>query len=171
MSEQLLGVIIGALATIAAGAVSVLVKTWVIARRKRSASSSPHPPAYRSPFGIKITSPGQGAIIAGTVEVSGTYATEPRGALWLLNVERDRSMFWPQVGQRIERNRTRKTWRGTSWVGGDALIVAATAGPEAERLFRYYEKVGRATNQWPGIEDFPADLMAHDEVWVQHKKE
>lgn len=171
MSDQLIGAVIGALATVAAGALSVVVKSWLTARRKRLAGSSPHSLRDRSPYGIKITSPGHGTISAGTVEVSGTYDSEPHGALWLVNVERNRSAFWPQVGQRMEINKARKTWRGTSWVGGDTLIVAATAGPEAERLFRYYEKVGRVTNQWPGIEDLPGDLIAHDEVWVQHKKE
>lgn len=87
-----------------------------------------------------------------------------------MNFERDRSAFWPQVGQRIVINKARKTWLGTSWVGGDTLIVAATAGPNAERLFRYFERVGRTTNAWPAIEEYSPDLISHDEVWVQHKK-
>lgn len=78
MSEQLLGTTIGALATIMTGGLSVLVKTWLVARRKRSTGLNPHRLGDRSPYGIQITSPGHGAVVAGTVEVSGTYAPQSR---------------------------------------------------------------------------------------------
>lgn len=160
MSEQLIGAIIGAVATLAAAVLGVGARAWLRGRQEPSGSS----------YGIKITSPGHGVIASGTLEVSGTYRNPPPdGALWLLNFDRNGPQYWPQVGQKIEMNKTRKTWRGTSWINTDTRVVVATGGSETARLFRYYEKVGLRTGTWPGIDDFPSDLVQHDEVWVQHK--
>ena len=165
MTEQLLAALIGAAATLAAGVISVLVNARLKDKRERERR------AKGSGYGIKISSPRAPVKLHGRVEVSGGFDQEPPdGSLWVLVTTPDRSRFWPQMA-RVEISKVRKTWHGAAWIEGDARILAITAGAEAQKLFRYFGKVGQTLGKWQSIDEMPSDIVEHDEVVVQHHKD
>jgi hypothetical protein len=163
MSDQVLTAIIGAIATLAAAMLGV----FVAKKRRRSGVQSTSTSAGQ--YGLKITSPTPGSLVSGNVEVSGVFLVEPPAdSIFLINASPDGPSYWPCVGRPIEITRSRKTWRGSTWVSGDTRIILATVGMSARALFDYYEKVGREA-KWLSIDRLTSDVVEQDQIVVRFK--
>ena len=120
-------------------------------------------------YGLKITSPTPGALVAGHVEVSGVFSLEPVAeSLFLINASVDGPQYWPCVGRPIEVTSSRKTWRGSTYVNGDTRVILATIGPSARALFEYYERVGEPSG-WLPITRLTPDVIEHDQIVVRFR--
>ncbi len=124
-------------------------------------------------YGIKITSPKQGADVGAEIEVSGFYEVEPpKDSILLVYVSSDGRGYWPQ--NIVEVNPVRKTWRGKFLMGGDppqvADVMVAIMGKPGRVLFDYFAKVGQETGRWPAIEKLTDDMVECDRVSVKKTK-
>lgn len=148
MSDQVTVAIIGAAAVVAAA----VLGNWLRQRPQRDEGRD---------YGIRIVSPSDGAAVApGRNEVIGTYSIRPPvDSLYVVHADLNRPAYWPQVGVPIEFDASKKTWRARTWIGGDTRVFAMIVGPNGRVLFRYYEKVGRATEQWHALEELPEDVQ------------
>jgi hypothetical protein len=151
MSDQVIAAIIGGGATLAAGTLAVWLR-HVLQNRDKVAS--------RDGYGIKLISPSDGAVVADSVEVAGTYDVRPPAdSFFIVHGAIEGAYYWPQVGSSVEFDTSKKAWRGKMWISNDVRVFAVTVGPAGRAMFRYYEKVGEATGQWPAIEDLPDDVV------------
>lgn len=159
MSDVLIVGILGALATVLAAWLGVHL-------RRRSPSAEATNPAA---LGIRVTRPTSGERLSpGRVEVTGTFLKPPReGFVFLLTAPVDKGAYWPQVGQPIEFSHSRKSWSGSAWVQGEGRILVVLVGNGGRALFRYYEKVGLARNDYLPIEELPPDVLELDSVYVR----
>jgi hypothetical protein len=165
MSDQILTAIIAALATVVAALIGVFVS-----KKRRRAAPRPALQPTSGQYGLKITSPTPGSLVAGDVEVSGVFSIEPPlESLFLINASPDGPKYWPCVGRPIEVTLSRKTWRGSTYINGDTRIIVATIGTSARALFEYYERVGRETDRYLPITRLTSDVTEHDQIVVRFR--
>jgi hypothetical protein len=121
--------------------------------------------------GIKIVTPVAGVRVSGHIRVEGSFLRRPPDGSTLMIFNSDGYRHWPQVGHRVLYNDASKTWAGESYVVNDVTILAMLVRPNGQVLSDYYEKVGRETNRWAGIDRLPEDVLECDRVNVFHGSE
>jgi hypothetical protein len=124
-------------------------------------------------YGIKVTSPVQGAAMGGEFDVSGSYtARPPENSIVLIYASPTGQEYWPQSIAQIDP--TYKTWSGKFLIAGSppqqAAIIVAIMGTSGRALFDYYMKVGRETGNTPAITRLTDDVVECARISVVRTK-
>lgn len=166
MSPEVSAAIIVGLATLGAAAIGLLAQRWF---RHRSAATDSA--VASSSQGAYIASPVDGAAVGERIEVTGSFGSLPAStSLFLITSVPDEGLYWPQAAsQPLKLNPAQQTWRGIAHIGGDCRLSVVSAGPSAEALFAYYERVGALTHHWHAIDRLPPDIMFHHSIWVRYR--
>jgi len=123
-------------------------------------------------YGLEIQSHEHRDLIDYEVVVSGTYKVKPPdGSVVLLEMNPDSRHYWFKDFATFDEGR--KRWRAKGRIGAPSgetrELIVAVIGKNGKALRDYYFKVGRRTNQWPGIETLTTDVIECAKVTVIKK--
>jgi hypothetical protein len=121
-------------------------------------------------YGIKILSPEKNQGVGDRVDITGIFEKWPEHQTVKLFIKSPKTNeYWPQP-KPISIDKNKESWKGQVYMGCDIgkerNIVIALINEGGQSLCDYYEKVGKKTNQWIGVQKLPNDVIECDSVLV-----
>jgi len=120
---------------------------------------------------LQIRSPIDGAVLDGHVKVIGTFAKlPPKDNIWVLERSLATGLYYFNSRPIFESEN--KQWYADYLVGGgggsERVLQVVAVGNPGKALADYYFRVVKDTGRRVGIENITADIVALDQVKLEH---
>lgn len=126
--------------------------------------------ALKKDFGFRIESPVHGRHASSPIEVRGSFKREPPdGIAKVLELVPANGTYYPK--SRLVINSAAKSWSTKFSFGGASgeqrVFVVALCGPAGDAMFDYYQRVGKESGKWVGIQALPPDVVLRERVAIE----
>ena len=121
-------------------------------------------------YGFRIEAPVHGQRASSPIEVRGSFRREPPDAVArVLEFIPQNGTYWPK--SRLVINSAAKTWSAKFGFGGaigeQRVFIVALCGPAGDALFEYYQRAGKESGKWVGIQTLPPDVVLRERVAIE----